>query len=186
LNGEHTCPWWLAYTFDNPIRRLIHKPQIILKGLVEKGQTVLDLGCGMGYFSIAMAKLVGDTGRVISVELQQEMLDVLVKRAQKAGVQSRIQVHKCQPDKIGINEPIDFALSFWMAHEVSDKVAFLKEVSELLKPNAKLLVVEPKIHVSYSSFKEIVKAGQQVGFKTGAKPPIRISRTIIFSKPSKI
>ena len=184
LTGEHTCPWWFAYTFDNPIRKLIHNPQQVLWGLVEKGQTVLDLGCGMGCFSIAMAKMVGVSGRVISADLQQQMLDILLKRAKKAGVQSRIFTHKCEPDRIGINEPFDFALLFWMAHEIPDKVAFLKEVALILKPQAKLLIVEPKIHVSHSGFEEIVKAGHEAGLKVEFKPTIRFSRAVVFSKPS--
>jgi hypothetical protein len=34
----HVCPWWLAYTFDNPLRRLLHNPEKLLAGLVEEGQ----------------------------------------------------------------------------------------------------------------------------------------------------
>ena len=53
---------------------------------------MLDVGCGMGLFSLAMAKLVGDQGQVIAVDLQQKMLDVLRRRAEKAGVADRIQL----------------------------------------------------------------------------------------------
>jgi hypothetical protein len=45
------CPWWLCFTFDNPVRRLLHNPEQILGGLIQPGQTVADIGCGMGYFS---------------------------------------------------------------------------------------------------------------------------------------
>ena len=44
------CTWWIAYTFDNPLRRLIHKPQKVLGNFVKEGMTVMDLGCGMGHF----------------------------------------------------------------------------------------------------------------------------------------
>ena len=46
----------------------------------------LDFGSGMGIFSVAMARMVGDEGLVIAVDVQQQMLDVLSKRATKAGV----------------------------------------------------------------------------------------------------
>ena len=182
LMGEHTCPWRLAYAFDNSVRRLLHKPEKILDGLVKKGQTVLDIGCGMGYFSIGMAVMVGDGGRVISVDLQQEMLDILGKRSERAGVRSRIQLHRCQRDRIGITEPVDFALAFWMVHEVSDKAAFLKEVAGLLKGDAKLLVAEPKLHVSASRFDEIVEAARKAGLRAGPELAVRLSRAIIFSR----
>ncbi len=55
----NVCPWWLCPTFDNPLRRLIHNPDRILAGLVRPGEIALDLGCGMGYFSIPLARLVG-------------------------------------------------------------------------------------------------------------------------------
>ena len=58
---QGACTWWIAYTFDNPLRRLIHKPQKILGNYIKEGMTVMDLGCGMGHFSIGMAGLVGST-----------------------------------------------------------------------------------------------------------------------------
>src|SRR5574341_1266039 len=84
--GSHVCPWWLAYTFDNPLRRLAHDAGKILSPYLREGMTAVDLGCGMGYFSIAMAGIVGNQGTVISVDIQKEMLAVLRRRAEKAGV----------------------------------------------------------------------------------------------------
>lgn len=76
MTDKHICPWWLAYTFDNPLRRYFHDPQAILMPYLREGMTAIDLGCGMGYFSRAMAKIVGDAGKVISVDLQTKMLDI--------------------------------------------------------------------------------------------------------------
>ena len=64
----HTCPWWLLFTFDNPLRRLVHNPQEILRPYVERGDTVLDVGCGMGSFTLGLAELVGKDGRVIAAD----------------------------------------------------------------------------------------------------------------------
>ena len=89
-NKERVCPWWLAWTFDNPLRPLIHKPEAIVGPYMQEGMTVADIGCGMGYFSIAMAKSVGERGMVIAVDLQQKMLDLMQTRAGRAGVARRI------------------------------------------------------------------------------------------------
>ena len=51
------CPAELAGTLDNPLRRLFQNPERILKPYLTRGMTVLDLGCGPGYFSIEIAKL---------------------------------------------------------------------------------------------------------------------------------
>lgn len=93
--AKHVCPWWLAYTFDNPLRSIFHKPERIFIPYLNEGMTAIDIGCGMGYFSIGMAKIVGKTGKIISVDLQQKMLDILIKRAKKAGVANRITTFLC-------------------------------------------------------------------------------------------
>jgi SAM-dependent methyltransferase len=77
------CPYWLAWALDNPLRRWLHNPQKILEGLVQPGQTVLDLGCGPGYFSLALARMVGANGRVVAVDLQPEMLEFVRRRAER-------------------------------------------------------------------------------------------------------
>ncbi len=180
LMDEHVCPWWLAYTFDHRLRRLMHKPEKILNGLVGEGQTAIDIGCGMGFFTIAMAQMVGETGRVIAVDLQPNMLAVLRRRAGKSGVLSRLQPHLCEPDKIGIAEPVDFALAFWMVHEVPDAKNLLSQVHALLKPAARFLVVEPKIHVPEARFKQIVETARAVGLQIESEPKVAISRAVLF------
>jgi ubiquinone/menaquinone biosynthesis C-methylase UbiE len=84
--SERVCPWWLADWLTSPLRRLIQNPERILTGLISPGQTVVDLGCGPGFFTVAMAKMVGDSGRVIAVDLQTEMLDMARRNAERAGL----------------------------------------------------------------------------------------------------
>jgi ubiquinone/menaquinone biosynthesis C-methylase UbiE len=180
MSDSSICPWWLASGLDNPIRRLIHNPEKMLGGYIESGQTVLDIGCGPGTFTIAMAKMVGDTGKVIAVDVQNEMLQIVRKKAAKEGLESRIITHKSEPNRIGIEEKVDFALAFYMVHEVPDAEAFLKDISTLLKPKGKLLIVEPKLHVSASSFKKTLEAAQLAGLKGISEPKIRFSRSVLF------
>jgi ubiquinone/menaquinone biosynthesis C-methylase UbiE len=180
-HNTHVCPWWLAYTFDNPVRLLLHNPQKLLSGLVKEGDTALDIGCGMGHFSIGMAKLVGPNGRVISVDLQPEMLARVRLRAERQGLYDRLQLHRCQPDSLGVDESVDFALAFWMVHEIPNRAALLAEVRGLLKPEARFLVVEPKLHVSASDFQKTVDLARSVGFKLCAEPQVSFSRAVLFS-----
>ncbi len=71
---QPTCPWWFLFTFDNPFRKIYQDPFTILTPYLKNGDTAVDLGCGMGYFSIPMAELVGDRGKVVAVDLQERML----------------------------------------------------------------------------------------------------------------
>ena len=186
IHSFHVCPWWLARALDNPIRRLIHNPEEILGGHIEPGQTVLDLGCGSGTFTIAMARMVRDAGKVIAVDVQDEMLQIVRQKAVKEGLDSRIITHKSEPDRIGISDRVDFALAFYMAHELPDVEAFLKEIASLLKPNGKLLIVEPLFHVSASSFKSTVDAAQLAGLKSILEPRIRFSRSVLLQPDTSI
>jgi ubiquinone/menaquinone biosynthesis C-methylase UbiE len=176
-DSSRICSWKHAFALDNPIRRLIHDHQKILGGHIKPGQTVLNVGCGPGTFSIAMAKMVSESGKVIAVDVQEKMLQILRKKAAQQGLDSRIVTHKCDPGRIGISEKVDFALAFYMVHEVSNAGAFLKGVVSLLKPKGTLLVVEPKFHVSATAFGNIIEVARQAGLSPTYWPKIRFSRS---------
>jgi len=180
-DSSRICSWKHAFALDNPIRRLIHDPQEILGGYIEPGQTVLDIGCGPGTFSIAMAKMVGELGKVIAVDVQEEMLQIVRKKAARQGLGSRIVTHKSGPNRIGLSEKVDFALAFYMVHEVPNAEAFLKEIACVLKPRGKLLIVEPKMHVSAAAFEKTIEVALQAGLRPISKPKIRFSRSKLLS-----
>ena len=69
--SKRVCPVEIAGHLDNRIRRWVQNPQKILEPYVEEGMVVLDIGCGPGFFSIDMAKMVGRSGRVIAADLQE-------------------------------------------------------------------------------------------------------------------
>jgi len=181
-DSSRICSWKIAFALDNPIRRIIHNPQKILGGYIKPGQTVLDLGCGPGTFSLAMAKMVGESGKVIAVDVQEEMLQIVREKAARQGLESRIITHKSGPDRIGLSEKVDFALAFYMVHEVPDAEVFLKEVACVLKPKGKLLIVEPKMHVSPAAFEKTIDIARQAGLTTISEPKIRFSRSKLLSR----
>jgi ubiquinone/menaquinone biosynthesis C-methylase UbiE len=178
----HVCPWWGGFFIDNPLRRILHKPEKILATYVEPGMTAVDFGCGMGLFSIAMADLVGDQGRVISVDRQQKMLDVVRKRAEKAGLSGRIRTHRCPPDSIALDERAEFILAFWSAHEAPDAGHLLAEFHDCLTDGGRLLVAEPKLHVTRKAFEKTIATAGQTGLKLESKPAIRASWAATFLK----
>ncbi len=180
--NHHTCPWWLGYALASPFRRIMHEPEKILAPHVREGMTAIDLGSGMGFFSLAMAKLVGDQGKVICVDLQQEMLDALHKRAERAGLAGRIRLQRAAQDDIHVTGPVDFALAFWMAHEVADVRKFLGQVFSVLNPSGSVLLVEPRIHVTAPEFQRIITHARAAGFTVEEAPLVRISRSAILRK----
>jgi ubiquinone/menaquinone biosynthesis C-methylase UbiE len=179
---QHICPWWCCFTFDNIFRKLFQNPELILKPYVRQSWTVLEVGPGMGYFTIPLARLVGEKGRVIAADIQQKMLDVIDLKALRAGVRDRIKLQKSTPDKIEINEPIDFCLVFWMVHEVPNRERFFDEIYPNLKQNGLLLLVEPKIHVSRENFNESLAAAQSSGLSIEDRPSIFLSYATLLKK----
>lgn len=182
--GPHTCPWWFAYTFDNPLRRLVHDPSAILGDLVRPGDRVVDLGCGLGFFTLALAKLVGFQGTVVAVDLQEEMLRRTRRRVQRRGLAERVEFHRCAPDRLGVEGAADFVLAFWMVHEVSQPESFLAETWSVLRPSGRLLIAEPRGHVPESFFAKTVERARKAGFLTGPGPAVRFSRAVLCTKPA--
>jgi ubiquinone/menaquinone biosynthesis C-methylase UbiE len=179
--AEHVCPWWIGYLLVSPIRRWFQDPDKILSPYISEGMAVLDIGPGMGFFTIPAARMVGDSGRVIAVDLQEKMLKSLVKRAEKAGVAGRIVTRLCEPDNLGVSERIDLCLAFNVVHEVPDASALFSQIRAILKPTGRLLIAEPgRWHVSEKDFESTLAKASAVGLKLIARPKIRKSQSALF------
>lgn len=180
----HVCPPWLSWLLINPIRSLTQNPRNTLKRFIREGDTVLDAGCGPGYFTAAIAKLVGEKGLVIATDIQEWMLEKVRRRAEKAGLLGRVRLHLAQADRLNIpSDQVDFALVFWMAHEVPDKERFFSEILACLKPRGKFLLAEPKIHIGENDFYGIVGAARKAGFNAAETVSVPLSRAVVLYKP---
>ena len=178
--NKRVCPIERAGGLDNRVRRLLQNPQKILGNYVKEGMTALDLGCGPGFFSVEMAIMVGESGLVIATDLQEGMLQKLKNKIRGTEIEKRIKLHKCEEDKIGVSENVDFVLAFYMVHEVPDQKKFFEEIKSILKPNGKALIVEPKLfHVSKGAFKESIMKAKEIGLEPVEKPRIFLSRAVI-------
>ncbi len=176
---SHVCPWYLAYFFDNPLRKLFLKPEVLFGPYVEPGMTVLDIGCGMGYNSLGLARLVRPKGRVLAVDLQQRMLDTLMRRARRAGLAGYIEPHRCEAEHIGISTPVDFACAFWVAHETPDQASLLRQVKDVLRPERHLFIAEPKGEVGETGFQRLLDTAAETGLQTIDRPATAFSRAAV-------
>jgi ubiquinone/menaquinone biosynthesis C-methylase UbiE len=180
FHHEHVCPWWFCFTFDNFLRKLLHNSDKILQSYIVEGNSILDIGPGMGYFSIPLARMVGENGKVIAADIQPEMLKALQKRAKKAGVEKQIITHLCKADSLGLDMQFDFILAFWMVHEVPNQLAFFKEIKSILKHSGKFLLSEPVLHVNQAMYENTVKTAESAGLVLEEKPKISLSRSALF------
>jgi ubiquinone/menaquinone biosynthesis C-methylase UbiE len=182
--ARHVCPWWAGYLLASPIRRLVHNPRRILAPYIRPGMTVLDLGPGMATFTLDLARFAGPAGRVIAADVQVRMLAQVEKRAAKAGLLHRIETRLVRDDGSWAGDlagKVDFALAFYLVHEVPDARAFFALVRSTLAPGGKLLVVEPKTHVSARAYAGTVEAARQTGFEIVEYPNVRRSRAVLLA-----
>jgi len=99
---NRVCPVTLARFLDNRIRRWLQDPRKILRPYIKEGMTVLDVGCGPGFFSIELARMVGKSGRVIASDLQEGMLRKLRDKIRGTELEERITLHRCEKNKLGL------------------------------------------------------------------------------------
>ena len=185
MKEEHNtrvCPAELSGSLDNSFRRFFQNPVKILSPYIEKGMTVVDLGCGPGFFSVEISKLVTSSGKVIAVDLQEKMLEKVRRKIEGTDSERIIELHKCEADKVGVTEKVDFVLAFWMIHEVPDKQKLFIELKSILKPTGKIFIIEPKFHVSKSEFEDMIYILKNTGFEITGRPKISISRAVLLSE----
>ena len=183
----HVCPWWIGWLLASPIRRLFDDAALLLEPLVRPGMTVLEPGPGMGYYSLKLARLVGPTGRVVCVDLQPKMVAGLEKRALRAGLAARVEALAGTLDDPRL-EPrtatFDLAVAIHMVHEVPDQEGFLRRIATLLRPGGRLLLVEPKGHVTQEGFDATVARAQAGGLRRVPPPAGRLGLTALLERPA--
>ena len=184
-NEHHACPWWMGYFLLNPIRRLGQNPHAILSPYVQKGMTVLEIGPGMGYFTLPLARMAGPGGRIISVDIQEKMISGLRKRAERAGLSDRIETRLTNYTSLGVGDlggSIDFALAFAVVHEVPDQAALFRELHAALKDGGLLLMADPSSRFSGGEYEKAVGFAADAGFCKIKEPGISRSRAALLKK----
>lgn len=185
---KHTCPVWVGRLMVSPLRRLYQNPNKILSPYINPSDKVLEIGPAMGFFSLPIAKIVGSKGMVYCVDVQEQMLQNLTKRAEKSSLNRQISSRPCSFDSLQINDlsnQIDFTLLFAVVHEVENQEVLFKEVFDASKPGAKLLFAEPKGHVKDNDWMNSLTIAETAGFKKlQYYSDIRGSHSILLEKPN--
>jgi cyclopropane fatty-acyl-phospholipid synthase-like methyltransferase len=109
---------------------------------LKPGTTVCDLGCGNGFYTLKIAKEVGPEGKVLAVEIQQEMLDLLAKRAEKAGVKNYQPILGTVADPKLPADALDLILIVDVYHEMDHPVEMLAALRKSLKKGGRMVLVE--------------------------------------------
>jgi ubiquinone/menaquinone biosynthesis C-methylase UbiE len=148
--------------------------ELLLKALdVKPGQTVCDIGCGNGFYTLQLAEMVGDKGRVLAVDIQSEMLRLLDERAKEAGIANIELIHGTPIDPRLPAASVDLILLVDVYHEFSHPKQMLAAMRKALKPNGRIALAEfrledPQVPIKLlhkMSKKQILKEYPANGFK---------------------
>ena len=185
MSKVFVAKWHHLILYPDWLRRLHQRPRKFLSALVKPGMTAADIGCGLGFYTVEMARMVGEKGRVVSVDFQPEMLGFTERKVKKARVSERVEIVKCSQDDITVTGRFDFVLSMWVSHEVEDQERFFRQILGILKPGGKFLLAEPKFHVGEGLFTTICDDAKGVGMRKILKPWVGGSRAALFTSLSE-
>jgi SAM-dependent methyltransferase len=132
------APWLVRES-----REREEEPAKLLASLeVQDGQTVCDLGCGNGFYTLQLAELVGPRGRVLAIDIQPEMLQMLADRAEARGVPNVVPIEGAVDDPRLPEGAVDLVLLVDVYHEFSHPPEMLAAIRKSLRPKGRITLVE--------------------------------------------
>jgi ubiquinone/menaquinone biosynthesis C-methylase UbiE len=180
------CPWWIGYLLLNPFRRVAQSPRRLLSPLVREGMTLLEVGPGLGFFTLDLARMVGPEGHVVAVDVQSRMVEGLRRRVRNAGLEHHVDVRLTPAGRLDVEDlagRVDLALAIYVVHEIEDKASLFAQLRRVLAPSGRLLVVEPPLHVSRRSFETTLDLARRVGLREVDRPRWRGCKTVLLAPP---
>ncbi|HRX82139.1 MAG TPA: methyltransferase domain-containing protein [Pirellulaceae bacterium] len=132
------APWLIRENRENQERC-----SLMLANLdVKPGMTVCDMGCGNGFYALQMAKMVGEEGTVLGVDIQPEMLKLMSERAAEAGITNVKPILGTIADPKLPEGAVDIILCADVYHEFSHPEQMLAAMRASLAPNGVVVLLE--------------------------------------------
>ena len=134
----HPGAAWL----DRPEREQEERPSVLIRNLgLAPGDVVADIGAGTGYFSLRIAPLV-PKGRVLAVDIQPEMLDIIRAKQRDGGPRNVEPVLGAIDDPKLPTDSVDLVLMVDVYHEFSHPREMMLAIVAALKPGGRVALVE--------------------------------------------
>jgi ubiquinone/menaquinone biosynthesis C-methylase UbiE len=173
-------------------REIEEMPETALDKIGFKpGMVVADVGAGVGYFTVRLAKRVGPEGKVIAVDVQPEMLSRLKERAAQAKLTNIVPLLGSESDPRLPAACCDLILMVDVYHELSQPQVMLQKMKKALKPDGRLVLLEyrkedPHIPIRSEHKMSVQEAKAEVeaeGFKLeSVHPDLPRQHILVFRK----
>ena len=128
---------------DSPKRREMLPTRTVLNKIgLNEGARLADIGCGIGYFSIPAADVIGPHGIVFALDVSKEMIEELDKKIEENGIEN---IRTVITDKYNFklkDNSVSYAFICTVLHEIEDGIAFIDETKRILALGGKIAVVE--------------------------------------------
>lgn len=120
----------------------LHPEQLLRRLGLKEGDTMADIGCGPGFFTVPAAEIVGPQGTVYAADVQGEMLSAVKSRVVEQGLTNVHVVKTSETDVPLPQSSVDFVLLAFVLNEVEHRSSFLHRLARVLKPNGRIIVIE--------------------------------------------
>ncbi len=119
------------------------KPDRVVRALhLGRGEVVLDVGAGPGYFALRFAKAVGPRGQVFAAEAEPRILEVLRDRVAKAGVRNVTPVLAAADNPLVPDASCDLAFVANVYHHLSERAGYLRRLRRKLRARGRIAIVD--------------------------------------------
>lgn len=171
----HLGAGWL----ERDTRQAEERTDLLVKALkLKEGDKVADIGAGSGYFTRRISPIVGESGKVYAVDIQQEMLDILGEKMKEAGVKNHIPILGTITDPKLPKGEIDLAFMVDVYHEFSHPYEMIDGIVKSLKKGGRLVWVEYRKEDPAVRIKPLHKMSEEQVKKEASEFPLEHAETI--------
>lgn len=122
--------------------KMLPPDDVLEQLLLKRGDIVADIGCGIGYFSLPAAKLIGQQNTVYAVDISREMLIGLKERMKEENIDNIELVEGSEYSAKIPNQTVDFMLIANVLHEIDKQRKFLEQYLEKIATNGRVAIIE--------------------------------------------
>jgi ubiquinone/menaquinone biosynthesis C-methylase UbiE len=174
----------VANLIDNPLRRKIQPPsEMPVRHGIQPGMTVLEVGPGNGRYTVETARRVGETGKVIAIDIKPRMIERVTRRAQEEGI-SNLEARVANVHDLPFgDETFDEIYMITVINAISQPERALREFYRILKPSGMLafskLLTDPDYALARTLIRKVMKDKFQLKTRRGNF----FSYALVFEKP---